>query len=330
MILAGDIGGTKTVIALFDNTSADLKLVRDDVFPSKDHKSLEDILAKFLHGEQISNLQAGCFGVAGAVIEGKCKTTNLPWQLDEVELAKAIKAPRVKLLNDLEAAAFGMLYLKPDELAPLNPDAKPRKQGNVAVIAAGTGLGEAMLYWDGQHHHPLASEGGHCDFAPQSDEEIDLLKYLRAKFNGHVSYERILSGPGFFNVFSFLRETGRFKESDALKTRLAGGADPNVAITQLGMSGDDPLCVAAVDLFCRLYGAEAGNLALKCVAVGGVFVGGGIAPKMGAALLKRSNFIDGFTQKGRFSNLMKGLEVNVALNPRAPLIGAAHYAARMA
>jgi glucokinase len=328
MFLAGDIGGTKTVCALYDEKGGELTLVRDGTFPSQGHASLQEILTKFLAGGASPALRAGCFGVAGAVIEGKCKTTNLPWELDEVELASAIKAPRVKLLNDLEAAAYGMLYLRDDELCQLNPDAKPRRKGNVAVIAAGTGLGEAMLYWDGQKHHPLASEGGHADFAAQTDEEIELFRWLRAKF-GHVSYERLLSGPGFHNIFTFLRESGRYAESAALKEVLAGGGDPNIAVTQLGVAGSDPLCTATVDLFCSLYGAEAGNLALKCVAVGGVFIGGGIAPKLGEAVLKKGHLLRGFTDKGRFAPLMKSLEVNVALNPRAPLIGAAHYAAGM-
>lgn len=327
MILAGDIGGTKTVCALFEEADGTLRLVRDGTFPSQGHASLEEILAKFLAGEA-PKLRAGCFGVAGAVIEGKCKTTNLPWQLDEVDLAKAVKAPRVKLLNDLEAAAYGMLHLRDDELVPLNPDAAPRRKGNVAVIAAGTGLGEAMLYFDGQKHHPLASEGGHADFAPQTDEEIDLFRWLRAK-HGHVSYERLLSGPGFHNIFEFLRESGRYPESAALQEALAAGGDPNISVTRLGVAGEDALCTATVDLFCSIYGAEAGNLALKCVAVGGVFIGGGIAPKLGAAVLKKGNFLKGFTGKGRFTPLMKSLDVNVALNPRAPLIGAAHYAAGM-
>ena len=328
MILAGDIGGTKTVLALYE-TDGDLKLVRDGTFPSRENASLEEIIGKFFAGHDKPTLKAGCFGVAGAVIEGKCHTTNLPWNLDEVELARAIGAPHAKLLNDLEAAAYGMLFLKPDELCQLNPDAKPRKKGNVAVIAAGTGLGEAMLYWDGKHHQPLASEGGHADFAPQSDDEIELLRWLRRKFGGHVSYERILSGPGFYNVFCFLRETGKYRETDALEAKLAGGGDPSIPVTQLGLAGADPLCTATVDLFCSIYGAEAGNLALKCVAVGGVFVGGGIAPKMLAGLQK-GGFLKGFTDKGRFGHLLKSLEVNVALNPRAPLIGAANYAARMA
>jgi glucokinase len=328
MIVAGDIGGTKTVCALFDEVDGGLRLLRDGTYASQGHASLEEILAKFLDGRTGLTLRAGCFGVAGAVIEGKCQTTNLPWQLDERDLARSIGAPRVKLLNDLEAAAYGMLHLRDDELMPLNPDAVPPRKGNVAVIAAGTGLGEAILYWDGQQHHPLASEGGHADFAPRSDEEIDLLRWLRGKY-GHVSYERILSGPGFYNVFCFLRQTGRYAESPALKEALAAGGDPNVPITRLGVSGDDDLCTATVDMFCSIYGAEAGNLALKCVAVGGVFVGGGIAPKLGAAVLRKGKFLHAFTDKGRFTSLTKSLPVNVALNPRAPLIGAAHYAAAM-
>jgi glucokinase len=325
MILAGDIGGTKTVLALFEEAGDELRLVRDGTFPSQAHGTFEEILANFLGGGPAPTPRAACLGVAGPVIDGKSKATNLPWELDEVRLAQAAGAPRAKLLNDLEAAAYGMLHLRDDELVQLNPDAQPRRKGNVAVIAAGTGLGEAMLYWDGQKHHPLASEGGHADFAPRTDEEIDLLRWLRAKY-GHVSYERILSGPGFHNVFCFLRETGRYPETPALKEALAAGGDPNVAVTRLGVSGEDPLCTATVEQFCSVYGAEAGNLALKCVAVGGVFVGGGIAPKLGTSVLKNGKFLEGFTGKGRFVPLLKKLEVNVALNPRAPLIGAAHYA----
>jgi glucokinase len=325
MILAGDVGGTKTVLALFDEAGGELCPIHEATFPSKDFGSLEEILGRFLHGEPDRRPRTACFGVAGAVIDGKCKTTNLPWELDERELAQSIGAPRAKLLNDLEAAAYGMLHLRPDELCPLNPHAQPRRKGNVAVIAAGTGLGEAMLYWDGQRHHPLASEGGHCDFAPQTDQEIDLLRYLRDKFDGHVSYERVLSGPGFYNVFSFLRDSGAYTETPALADKLGSGGDPNAAITELGLAGTDMLCVATLDLFCALYGAEAGNLALKCVAIGGVFVGGDIAPKMLSAL-KKGGFLHRFMDKGRFDGLMQGLEVNVALNPRTPLLGAAHYA----
>ncbi len=327
MILAGDIGGTKTVLGLFEESEDALTLVRDGTFPSRDYGSLEEILSQFLKAERGLALRAGCFGVAGAVIDGKARTTNLPWQLDEEALTAAIRAPRVKLLNDLEAAAYGMLYLKPDELSLLSPGVRPKRRGNVAVIAAGTGLGEAMLFWDGAGHHPIASEGGHADFAPRTDQEIELLRYLRAKFNGHVSFERVLSGPGFYNVYSFLRDTGHAPEPAWLKERLRGG-DPSATITQLALAGEDPLCVATLDLFVAVYGAEAGNLALKCLAVGGVYVGGGIAPKI-LPKLQDGTFLRAFTEKGRFSELMRSLEVNIALNPGAPLIGAAYYALRL-
>ncbi len=327
MILAGDIGGTKTVVAIFDETTSGLRLVRDATFKSQEHSTFENILGKFLDGDRGLKLAAGCFGVAGAVIDGKCQTTNLPWMLDEVALARAIGAPRVKLLNDLEAAAFGMLYLRPDEMRVLNAGSEPKRRGNVAVLAAGTGLGEAMLFWDGKQHHPIASEGGHADFAPRNDLEIDLLNYLRPKYGGHVSYERILSGPGFTNVYTFLRDRGHHPETPALREKISAG-DLNIVVTQLGMSRDDPLCTATVDLFDEIYGAESGNLALKCVAVGGVYVGGGIAPKMLAAL-ENGSFMRGFTDKGRFSTLMRSLPVSVSLNPRAPLIGAANFASRL-
>jgi glucokinase len=269
----------------------------------------------------------GCFGVAGAVIDGKSRITNLPWQLDEQVLARAIGVPRVKLLNDLEAAAYGMLHLSSAELCVLNPGSGPGRRGHAAVIAAGTGLGEALLYWDGQRHHPMASEGGHADFAPRTDQEIELLRYLRVRSDGHVSFERVLSGPGFYSVYCFLRDSGHAPEPPWLAEKLQG-RDPNPIITQVGLAGEDPLCVATLELFSTLYGAEAGNLALKCVATGGVFVGGGIAPKM-LKVLQDGSFLRGFTDKGRFSGLMKSIEVSVALNPAAPLIGAAHYALQL-
>jgi glucokinase len=327
MILAGDIGGTKTVLALFEEAGGELKKVREAKFPSREHATFVEILRKFLADDPRPGSLVCCFGVAGAVIEGKVRTTNLPWQLDEAELAKAIGARRVKLLNDLEAMAYGMLFLRPGELVALNPAAAPGRKGNAGVIAAGTGLGEAMLVWDGERHHPVASEGGHADFSPYTDLEIDLLRYLRDKYHGHVSWERILSGPGFFNLYTFLRDTGRYPEPPWLTEKLKTG-DPSVTVTQVGLAGQDPLCVATVDLFCRLYGVEAGNLALKCVAVGGVYLGGGIAPKMLSALQKPA-FLEGFTDKGRFAAFMKGIEVRVALNPRTPLLGAAHYATRL-
>jgi glucokinase len=326
MILAGDIGGTKTVIAHYEESASTLRQLRVATFKSREHRSLEEILEAYLRDSPRLSLLAGCFGVAGTVIDGKCRTTNLPWELDEPVLARAIGAPRVKLLNDLEAAGYGMLHLSADELCVLNPGSRPGRQGHAAVIAAGTGLGEAILCWDGQKHSPVASEGGHVDFAPRTDQEIELLRYLRAKVGGRVSIERVLSGPGFYDLYCFLRDSGHAPEPPALAEKLRG-VDPDPIITQLGLAGEDPLCVATLELFSTLYGVEAGNLALKCLPTR-VFVGGGIAPKI-LPMLQGGSFLRGFTDKGRFSGLMKSIEVSVALNPAAPLIGAAHYAQKM-
>jgi len=324
MILAGDVGGTKTVIGLFEQAGDRLQAVREETFPSKSYATLEAILDRFLSGGSGPALRSACFGVAGPVIEGKSKTTNLPWELDEPTLEKALQVPRAKLLNDLEAAAYGMLHLDPTDLCVLQPGLK--RQGNIAVIAAGTGLGQAILYWDGAHHHPIASEGGHADFAPHTDSEMELWIYLRREF-GHVSCERLLSGPGLFNLYRFLRDSGYATEPEWLRQRIAQG-DPGTVISQIGLAGEHPLCTRALDLFSSVYGAEAGNLALKALAVGGVYVAGGIAPKI-LPRLQDGAFIHAFTDKGRLSDLMRSIEVKVALNPRAPLIGAAHYALRL-
>ena len=327
MLLAGDIGGTKTVIALFEETRDGLREVREATFPSQEHGSLEEILARFLQAEAEPSLQVGCFGVAGPVIDGKSRTTNLPWQLDEQVLAQTIGARRVKLLNDLEAAAYGMLHLDSTDFCVLNQGAEPKQQGNIAVVAAGTGLGEAMLIWDGTQHHPVASEGGHSDFAPRGALEIQLLMYLGDKYGDHVSYERVVSGPGFFDLYTFLRQASQAPEPRWLSERITSG-DPSAVVTQAGLTGEDPVCVRALETFASVYGAEAGNLALKCVAVGGVLVGGGIAPKMLPAL-EKGYFMSGFTDKGRYRTLMQRMPVKVVLNPRASLIGAAHYGLRL-
>jgi glucokinase len=326
MNLAGDIGGTKTVIAHYEESGSILHQLRVATFNSKDHRSLQEILEAYLRDDPHLPLRAGCFGVAGTVIDGKCHTTNLPWELDEQVLARAINAPRVKLLNDLEAAGYGMLHLSSNEMCVLNPSSHPGRKGHAAVIAAGTGLGEAILFWDGQRYHPMATEGGHVDFAPRTDQEIELLRYLRDKVGGRVSIERVLSGPGFYDLYCFLRDSGHASESRALAEKLHG-ADPDPIITQLGLAREDPLCVATLELFSILYGVEAGNLALKCLPTR-VFVGGGIAPKI-LPVVQGGSFMRGFTDKGRFSGLMKAMEVSVALNPAAPLIGAAYYAQKM-
>ena len=216
MIVAGDIGGTKTVIAHYEESGGSLHQLRVATFKSRDHQSLEEILAAYLRDSPHLAVRVGCFGVAGTVIDGKCHTTNLPWELDEQVLAQALGAERVKLLNDLEAAGYGMLHLSPEEMCMLNPGRHPGREGHAAVIAAGTGLGESILCWDGQRYQPMASEGGHVDFAPRTDQEIELLRYLRAKVGGRVSIERVLSGPGFYDLYCFLRDSGHAAEPPRL------------------------------------------------------------------------------------------------------------------
>jgi glucokinase len=339
MLLAGDIGGTKTLIALLEllRSGADqtvtLKTIRQQKYVSKDYPSLDRVVADFLAGGTGPQpvVQAACFGVAGAIHDGRCRATNLPWSMDERDLARVVGCDRgrVKLLNDVEASAYGMLFLSPGDLVDLNPAALDMGQGNIAVVAAGTGLGESILYWDGKRHHPVASEGGHCSFAPQSEREVELWRHLRAKFNGHVSYERILSGQGFSDLFDFLAQSGGYTVTPALDQALAPLAGDtgkrNALITEFGLKKDDPLCREALGLFLSIYGAEAGNMALKCVARGGVYLAGGIAPKMRDAFAL-GTFLEGFMAKGRFATMLSGTRVRLALNQEAGLIGSGYYA----
>ena len=328
MILAGDIGGTKTALALFEEESdGRLRQVRELTAANADYASFEEIARLFLREGPRPALHAAVLAAAGPIIGGHCQVTNLAWVLDEQELARVLGTPRVKLLNDLEAAGYGMLHLPPEEYAVLN-EGRPRRSGNIAVLSAGTGLGEALLYWDGRQHHPTASEGGHADFAPRTEQEIELLRSLRAQLgDDHVSCERVLSGSGIQNVYRFLRDSGVAPEPPWLAERLRTG-DASAAITALGVNGEDPLCAATVELFAAMYGAEAGNLALKYLAVGGVFVGGNIAVAL-LPVLQKSGFMHAFTDKGRFRDLLQSIEVRVALNPRAPLLGAAYFALRL-
>lgn len=324
MMLAGDIGGTKTVLAICANEpDGSARCILEKTFPSNEFNEFDDILTTFLPAG--INLSSACFGVAGPVVNQRCQTTNLPWLLDAAKLKKRLGTDRVKLLNDLEAMALGMLHLPEKDLLELNPDAVPQS-GHIAVIAAGTGLGEAILYWDGDKYHSMATEGGHCDFAAQTSQQDQLVVYLRKLYPDHVSYERILSGAGFSHLYDFLYEQGfaspYFKVPAA--HAMAEGTDRNAMISELGVTGKDPLCAEAVRLFVEIYGAEAGNLALKSFAMGGVFIGGGIAPKILPAL-KDGGFMRAFNAKGRFYPLLNKVSVKVALNPRTPLLGAIHY-----
>jgi len=320
-VLAGDIGGTKTHLAIFTVRDGKLFAEAKDIFPSRQYTGLEPVLEEFLTKRE-RKIDGACFGVAGPVVDGQVETPNLPWVLGAKKLAGALKIPSVSLLNDLEAAAYGIFTLEPQELVSLNEGAA-RRPANKALIAAGTGLGEALLYDDGRDYHPVASEGGHADFAPRNEREIGLLRHLIDRF-GHVSYERVVSGPGLLNIYSFLKDASGYEEPDWLREKIAAAEDPAVAITQTALSGESEICVEALNLFVSVYGAEAGNLALKAKALGGVYIGGGIAPKI-LSKLKDGAFMRAFVDKGRYTDFVSLIPVKVVLNEQTALQGAAYY-----
>jgi glucokinase len=324
VILAGDVGGTKTALGIFKREGDGLTLTREAILASRDFDSLEAAIDHFLGAGPRTEIDALCIGIAGPVVDGRCVATNLAWQVDERTLAYKLGAARARLLNDLEAAAHGVLMLGEEQLRCLQSGV-PRR-GNIAVIAAGTGLGEAIIVTDGVRRTVIASEGGHADFAPRGDLEENLLRFLRREF-GHVSYERVLSGPGLYNIYRFLREAAVAPQSKTVAARLLDG-DPSATIAECALAGADPLCVKTLDVFASIYGAEAGNLALKALAVGGVVITGGIAPKI-LAKLTDSTFIEAFRDKGRLAPLMRSLPVHVVIEPRAPLLGAAKVAAEL-
>jgi glucokinase len=293
-----------------------------ETYPSADYTSLGAIVTKFVASHGAKSKHA-CFGVAGPVRNDQVNATNLPWTVDASRLAHEITLKNVTLINDLEAIAYSVEVLEPKDFAALN-EGDPKAAGNAAVIAAGTGLGQAGLCWDGVRRLPFACEGGHADFAPADDLQDELLRYLRAQF-GHVSWERVLSGPGLLNIYNFLRDTGRGQEPDWLKQEMAKG-DRASQISRHGLDGTDALCCQSLELFVSLYGSEAGNLALKIMATGGVYIGGGIAPKI-VNRLRDPNFLEAFTAKGRLTELLKAIPVRVILNDQTGLLGAAHCAA---
>ncbi len=321
MILAGDIGGTKTVLSMLTrDTNGSLTCVHEKSYSSQQFQTFDDILTAFLPTD--TPIKSACFGVAGPVVNQHCQTTNLPWVLNAEALKVKLNTTKVRLLNDLEAMALGMLYLPEQDLIELNPNAQVQS-GNIAVIAAGTGLGEAILYWDGNKHYPMATEGGHSDFAAQTAQQDSLLAYLRNIYPDHVSYERILSGIGFSHLYDFLCEQG-IAPSCLKVPDINSDVDRNAVISQLGINNEDPLCAAVVRLFVELYGAETGNLALKSLSTGGIFIGGGIGAKILPAM-QNGDFIKAFKAKGRFLPLLDKISVKLSLNPRTPLIGAINY-----
>ncbi len=322
IVLAGDIGGTKTHLGLYRVAGGAPALIRDQLYATADFPSLEAACAAFLAPEDRPD--AACFGVPGPVIDGRSHATNVPWEIERDALSRALGGMPARLMNDLETTAYGMPHLRPGDLVTLHPGEPRREAANIAVIAAGTGLGEAALIAAPRGYFAVASEGGHCDFAPRSAEQRGLLEFLAREFD-HVSFERVLSGPGLHNIYRYLLTTRAEAESGGLAEQMRAG-DPSAAISAAAIAGSDARCVAALRMFVKIYAAEAANLALKFLALGGVMIGGGIAPKI-LPFMRDPAFVEAFLNKGRLRATLARIPVRVSLNQSGALIGAAWAAA---
>jgi glucokinase len=329
MILAGDVGGTKVHLALYDFANGRLQAIRDEKFPAHEFASLDEVVNKFLGAgngtpaTKKEEIVAACFGCPGPVRDGRLKLTNLPWTLDTRDLVKSLSIPHISLINDLEANGYGIPELAPEMIFLLHAGGA-EAVGHAGLMSAGTGLGEALLIWDGKKHRPIPSEGGHCDFAARSNREIALLEYLRNTLKGRVSWERVVSGLGIKNIYSFLRDVEKINEPGWLKDRMLT-EDPNAVIGMCAEDGSSSLCFETMKIFAGAYGAEAGNIALKVLATGGMYLGGGIAPKI-LKTLQNGAFVQAFLDKGRLSPLLESIPVRVILDDTCALLGAAAYA----
>jgi glucokinase len=323
MLLAGDIGGTKTTLAVYPRGTSLPRSFLEETFPSGHYPSLEAIIDQFLSDVKLPDpIERACFGVAGPVVNGRATVTNLPWIMQESQLERSLHIQSVRLINDLEAIANAVPLLGGADVSTLNQgSAVPH--GAIAVIAPGTGLGEAFLTWDGSQYRAHTSEGGHADFAPADELEIELLRYLLPRYQ-HISFERVCSGKGIPNIYNFLKETGRAKEPPALSERLAAADDPTPIIFDSALRADAPddISIETLDIFVSILGAEAGNLVLKVLATGGVYLGGGIPPRI-LSLLEKGRFMQAYQRKGRFAELLSGVPIHVILNPKVALLGAA-------
>jgi glucokinase len=324
MILAGDIGGTKTILALVSPEQGPTAPVIEKTYSSARYDSLEAIVAEFL-GDVAAPVSAACFGVAGPVVQGRARTTNLPWTIDAEQLRTTLHLDAVHLLNDLQAVAHGVLVLEPSDLHTLN-EGQVMHGGTVAVIAPGTGLGEAYMTWNGSTYNVHASEGGHSSFAPTNELELGLLRYLQNKFD-HVSYERVCSGIGLPNIYAYLSDSKYAEPSPHVIEQLSDATDSVPVIVNAALENEIPcqLCRSTLECFVSIMGAEAGNLALKTLATGGVYVGGGIPPRILGALEEDNRFMQSFCNKGRFANMLSQVPVHVVLNAKTALLGAGNY-----
>ncbi len=323
MVLAGDIGGTKTRLALFTTESGLEAPVEEATFPSGDYPCLEDLVREFLARTR-TTVHVASLGVAGPVVGGRSKITNLPWIMDEAKISQTLGMASVHLLNDLFAMAYAVPFLPDADLHVLNRG-RAVPGGTKAVVAPGTGLGEAYLTWDGKAYRPHPSEGGHTDFGPSNRLETGLLHYLQERFD-HVSYERVCSGMGLVNIYDYLKECGYAEEPEWLAEQMASAHDRTPVIIEAALDEGRrcELCTTTLDMFLSILGAEAGNMALKVMASGGVYLGGGIPPRLLSAL-ESGPFMDAFRRKGRMSKLMEDIPVYVILNPNAALMGAARH-----
>ena len=327
MILAGDVGGTKVHLALYNFASGKLVKLREEKFPAADYACLDDVVKEFLAqgSEPKDEIVASCFGCPGPVRDGRLKLTNLPWTLDSRDLQRSIGIEHIFLINDLEANGYGIPELAPDKIHTLH-EGDSASVGHRGLISAGTGLGECLLIWDGKlrRHTPIPSEGGHTDFAPRDDRDIALLQYLRRTLNGRVSFERVVSGIGIKNVYAFLRDDVKMEEPTWLRDRLES-EDPNAVIGTLAESGESEICSEAMRIFSAAFGAEAGNVALKVLATGGIYLGGGIAPKV-IKTMSTGPFTDAFLDKGRMRPILESIPVRIILDDTCALLGAAAFA----
>lgn len=321
IILAGDVGGSKTVLAAFSRADGEIRLLARDVFASPEFPTLSAVIERFLAGRHLE-LAAAAFGIAGPVVEGGVQVTNLPWYVDESVLSDSLGGIPVRLLNDLAALALAVPDLPAQDVETIH-EGQPADHGTLAVIAPGTGLGEAFLVWQEGGYRALASEGGHADFAANDELQAELLAYLRPRF-GHVSWERVCSGSGIPNIYAFFKDSDRLPEPPWLTSQLAAGIDPTPVIVRSGLENTSAICRAVLDLFVSVLAAEAGNLALKVLAHGGVYFGGGLPPRI-LPLLRAPAFRKAFMAKGRYAGLLERFALRVITDPEAGLWGAARF-----
>ncbi len=322
-ILAGDLGGTKTNLAVFSIEKGTGSPLAEATFHSRDYDNIESIIRAFLAGRK-DRIDAAFLGVAGPVVDGRAKITNLDWQLTEEQIKSQCNLSRVVLMNDLVATANAIPCLKANDLHTIN-EGQPVVGGAMAVIAPGTGLGEAFLVKAGNRYRAFSSEGGHTDFAPTTSIEQELLAFLQQRL-GHVSYEQVCSGMGLPNIYDFYKQRGAAPEEAWIAEQLAAADDPTPVIVNGALAAMPcGLCRAALETFVAVLGAEAGNLALKVLATGGVYLGGGMPPRILEVLAEDNKFMDAFAGKGRMSELLAAIPVRVITNPQAALLGAAAY-----